>query len=182
MKSTPADANPPTLYRQLLGAQFDTLAPGLQALHARHGRHRYHGKVEVDRGRGLLAWLCAAATGLPRAGRGPIKVEIVAGAGCERWTRVFAARAMRSRLWARDGLLCERLGLVTFGFRLQVVDGAITWQVERVRALGVPLPTRWFARIRAREYVSHGRYHFDVAAAVPLAGLLVHYHGWLDEA
>ncbi|MGH8077857.1 MAG: DUF4166 domain-containing protein, partial [Lysobacter sp.] len=77
---------PPSLYRRLLGAEFDTLAPSLQALHARDGRHRYHGKVEVERSTGLLSRLCAWATKLPRAGRGPITVEILAAAGRERWT------------------------------------------------------------------------------------------------
>lgn len=180
VKPIPAEASSPTLYRQLLGAQFDTLAPSLQALHARGGRHRYHGKVEVERGSGVLSRLCATATRLPGAGRGPVKVEIVAEAGQERWTRVFAQHAMRSRLWARDGVLCERLGLATFGFRLRIDEGAIVWRVERVRVLGVPLPARWFARVHAREYDRKGRYHFDVAAALPLAGLLVHYRGWLD--
>lgn len=183
MKATAVDVAPvPTMYRQLLGAPFDALAPSLRALHARNGRHRYHGKVEVDRGAGLLAWLCAVATRLPPAGRGPIKVEIVSDAGRERWTRVFSHRPMRSRLWARDGLLCERLGLATFGFRLHIEAGAIVWRVVRVRVLGVPLPARWFSRVQAREYDSKGRYHFDVTAALPLAGRLVHYRGWLDAA
>lgn len=180
-----AQGLPPSLYRQLLGAQFDTLSPCLQALHARVGRHRYHGKVEVERGKGLLSRLCAWATRLPRAGKGPIKVEIQATADCERWTRVFAGRAMRSRLWASDGLLCERLGLVTFGFHLSTAASshagpAILWRVARVRALGVPLPVRWFKQVHAREYESKGRYHFDIAAALPVAGLLVRYAGRLE--
>lgn len=173
------------MYRLLLGGQYDQLPPTLQRLHSHPGRRIYRGKAEVERGRGLLSRLCAWATRLPRAGHGPVKVEIVAGDGREQWTRVFAARAMRSRLWAGDGLLCERLGLVTFGFRLRVEDlpgqgPAIIWRVVRVRALGLPLPARWFDRVHAREYERDGRYRFDVAAVLPLAGLLVHYRGWLD--
>lgn len=186
MPARRVEARPsPSLYRQLLGAQFDTLAPSLQALHARDGRHRYHGKVEVERGSGLLSKLCAWATRLPHAGRGPISVEILADAGRERWTRVFAGRAMRSRLWARDGLLCERLGVATFAFRLRVepsphAGGTIVWRVARVRVLGAPLPVAWFTGVHAHEYEGKGRYHFDVVAGLPLAGLLVHYRGWLD--
>ncbi len=175
----------PSLYRLLLGAQFDRLPPTMQRLHSRPGRHLYRGKVEVKRGHGWLSRLCAWATRLPRAGHGPITVEIVAGDGREQWTRIFAGHAMRSPLWAHDGLLCERLGLVTFGFRLSVEDvpshgEEIVWQVVRVRAMGLPLPPRWFEGVRAREYERDGRYRFDVAAALPLAGLLVHYRGWLD--
>lgn len=175
----------PSLYQQLLGPQFASLASSVQTLHAREGRHRYHGKVEVERGTGLLSRLCASTTRLPHAGRGPITVEILAKEGRERWTRVFAARAMRSRLWAHDGLLCERLGPATFGFRLSVETlphggTALLWRVARVRIVGVPLPAAWFSGVQAREYEGKGRYHFDVVAALPLAGLLVHYKGWLD--
>lgn len=179
------DRSPSPLFRQLLGPAFERLPPTVRALHVREGRQRYHGKVEVDRGIGLLSRVCAWATKLPRAGRGPITVEILADGGRERWTRVVAGRAMRSRLWARDGLLCERLGLVTFAFRLKAetqphAGVAILWRVARVRVAGVPLPASWFTGVRAREYEGKGRYHFEVAAALPLAGLLVHYKGWLD--
>ncbi|HEY0660328.1 MAG TPA: DUF4166 domain-containing protein [Lysobacter sp.] len=170
-----------SLYRQLLGSRFDALPPRVQALHDHEGRRRYRGKVEVDRGAGLLSRLCAWATRLPRSGHGQIRVEIAATAAGERWSRAFAGHVMRSRLWARDGLLCERLGLVTFGFRLDVEDGAIAWRLERVRALGLPLPAAWFDRVRAREFERDGRYRFDVTAALPWIGLLVHYRGWLHD-
>lgn len=175
---------PQPLYRQLLAARFDALPATVRALHERGGAHRYHGKVEVERGRGLLSRLCAWSTRLPRAGKGAIRVDIHGSHDRERWSRHFAGRAMRSRLWVRDGLLCERLGLVTFAFRLDVellaTGRAIVWRVARVRALGVPLPLRWFDGVTAREYERDGRYRFDVAARLPWVGLLVHYRGWLD--
>lgn len=185
MPDSRAAARPPSLYQILLGPRFDTLPPGLQAVHAREGRHRYHGKVEVERGTGLLSRLCAWATQLPRAGRGPITVEILTEPRGERWSRVFAGRAMRSRLWAHDGLLCEQLGLMRRGFRISVeasahAGPAIHWRLARVRMLGVPLPVGWFSGVHAREYESKGRYHFDVVATLPVAGPLVHYKGWLD--
>jgi hypothetical protein len=46
--------------------------------------------------------------------------------------------------------------------------------------LGVlPLPESWFSRVSAREWAEGDRYHFDVQAALPVAGPLVHYRGWL---
>lgn len=170
----------PSLYRQLLGARFEAQPPTAQRLHSRAGRQHYRGEVDVLRGSGLLSRLCGWTTRLPSSGRGPIGVEIVAADGREQWTRKIAGHAMRSHLWARDGLLCERLGLVTFGFRLEVVDSAVEWRVQRVRSLGVPLPVKWFARVWAREFEEDGRYRFEVVAALPMAGLLVDYRGWLD--
>ena len=174
--------NPPSarlLFPSLLGAAFETLPLHVRALHLHAGTQRLSGEVEVERGRGWLSRLCAWATRLPPAGSGPVVVDIVARPGLEQWTRRIAGHAMPSRLWAHEGLLCERLGLVTFAFRLQVEDDAIVWRVARVRVFGLTLPARWFRDVGARESQQADRYRFDVAAALPLAGLLVRYRGWL---
>ncbi|MDI1254319.1 DUF4166 domain-containing protein [Thermomonas sp.] len=170
------------LFRQLLGIEaFEALPIPVQRLHLQVGSHTYRGEVEVVRGRSLLSRLCAWATRLPSAGTGPITVEIMSGAQRERWTRHVGRHAMASRLWAGEGLLCERLGLVTFGFHLETHEGGIEWMVRQVRVLGMlPLPASWFSQVAAREWAEGERYHFDVQAALPLAGLLVHYHGWLS--
>lgn len=168
------------LFRDLLGsAAFDALPAPIRRLHLRKGNAVYRGEVEVQRGRGLLARVCAFATRLPPAGTGPIAVEIVAGDGRERWTRNVGGHAMRSRLHGEGGLLHERLGLVDFAFRLHSAGDDIAWTVQRVRVFGLPLPARWFAAVHARESAQGGRYRFDVVAALPLAGPLVHYRGWL---
>ena len=170
------------LFVNVLGdAAFSTLPPRVQALHRATGTRIYRGEADVQRGAGLLARLCGWATAQPPAAqRVPLQVEIVANAAAERWTRDFAGHPMRSTMWACDGLLCERLGLVTFGFNLTVEDSAVIWRVRHVRALGLPLPVSWFDGVRARESEEAGRYHFDVEASLPLAGMLVHYRGWLD--
>lgn len=169
------------LFRRLLGAEaFDALPMPVQRLHLHTGNRTYHGEVEVIRGRGLLSRLCGWATRLPPAGTGPIAVEIVSDAGREQWTRHVGKHAMASRLWAANGLLCERLGLVTFGFGLERRQANIAWTVHSVRVLGMlPLPASWFAEVGAREWAQGDRYHFEVRAALPLAGSLVHYRGWL---
>lgn len=168
------------LFRRVLGDAVDSLPPTVRTLHSRDGLHRYRGEVEVRRGDHPLARLMAWATRLPPAGKGGIEVEIDAGGEGERWTRHISGHAMRSRLWAQEGMLCEQLGLVRFGFALAVEEGVLAWRVASVRTLGLPLPARWFHAVHAREYETQGRYGFDVAAAMPVAGLLVHYRGWLQ--
>lgn len=174
--------SPASLFATLLGADtFDALPSPLRRLHLRSGTTRWRGEVEVSRGRSLLSRFCAWATRLPPAGTGPIEVEIVADAGREQWTRHVAGHAMRSRLQAREGLLDERLGLVDFRFRLTSVDRDIVWTVDGVRVFGLlPLPASWFSQVRARESAEGERYRFEVTAALPLAGPLVHYRGWLE--
>lgn len=173
------EAPPRGLYPQLLGPLFATLSPAVQALHAGSGVRRYHGEAEAVRGRGALATLCAWAARLPPTSRGTIDVEIDTSDGGETWTRRFGVHAMRSRLWAQAGLLREHLGLLRFGFRLGVDGGAVTWRVERVDALGIRLPTRWFGGVHARESEVDGRYRFEVSAALPVVGLVVAHRGWL---
>jgi hypothetical protein len=171
-----------TLFAGILGdATFSTLPARVQALHRATGTRTYRGEADVQRGTGLLSRLCGWATAQPPAAtRVPLQVEIASTANGERWTRDFAGHPMRSTMWAADGLLCERLGLVTFGFNLTVENNALVWHVRRVRALGVPLPARWFNGVKATESEVAGRYHFDVEASLPIAGILVHYRGWLE--
>ena len=166
----------------LLGGDFATLPDVVRRLHA-GGRRRYAGRATVDRGSNALGDLMGWIAGLPPAAAdAPIVVEMEPGDGAEQWTRRFGAHAMTSRLRAgADGLLHERLGTVTFRFRLAADGGGIAWRVAGVRALGLPLPARWFSGVSAREGIdAQGRYTFDVVAAVPLAGRVVHYRGWLD--
>jgi len=180
-----ASVPPAALFARVLGPDFDSLPPTVRRLHEAPGAARWKGEVVVERGRHPLARLFAWATHLPPHGTGPAVVEIEARDGRERWVRRIGGGAMPSRLWAgtgvTDGLLCERLGAVLFGFVLGVEDGSIVWRVARVRVFGwLPLPARWFAGVVARESERDGRYRFDVRAALPVAGLLVHYRGWLD--
>lgn len=168
-----------TLYRGLLGAAFDALPATAQRLHSREGGAHYEGEVDVRRGHGWLSRLCALATGLPPAGRGPIRVDIEARRGRETWTRHVAGHSMRSRLRAHDGCLREHLGAVVFDFDLRPDGAQLHWRVARVRALGLPLPARLFRDVHAREFEEAGRYRFDVHARLPGIGLLVHYAGWL---
>ena len=187
---SPRTAVPDALFPALLGEAFDALPAPVRRLHRRDGAARYAGEVQVDRGRHPVSRCCAWATRLPPAGAGPLQVDIVAADGREAWTRHVGGRAMPSRLWAGRGalagLLRERLGLVVFGFALTVEPGLhgarIVWRVRRLRVFGLlPLPAGWFADVEAVESVDAlGRYHFDVRAALPLAGLLVHYRGWLE--
>lgn len=175
----------PTLYQTLLGAAFFRLPDTLRALHGVHGAARYSGEVTVVRGSSLLSRLCARMAGLPRAmADAPVTVEFASGPRGEIWARTFGApprvSRMRSKLWHRDGQLRERLGPLQFRFVLHTWDGTIFWNVVGVRLLGIlPLPAALFRDVRCNERQVDGRYAFEVDAAMPLVGRIVHYRGWL---
>ncbi|MEO8671023.1 MAG: peptidoglycan editing factor PgeF [Tahibacter sp.] len=167
------------LFPGLLGAAFDTLPASVRRLHMSQGLRTYRGSARVDRGSHWLSRWCAWLTGLPPAQEGPIEAVLDTTRQREVWTRCFGAHRMRSTLVRAGTLLSERLGLVTFGFGLSVQDGTLHWRVNTVTALGVPLPVQWFKHVQAREYERDGCYCFEVRAALPWIGLLVHYRGSL---
>ena len=172
----------PTVFQQVLRAPFFNLPESVRALHSLRTRGTYAGRVRIERGGHVLARLCAAVAGLPPAmADAPLRVEFIPDAKGETWRRDFGGHPMASRLKCRDGLLCERLGPVQFRFQLHIADGAIYWNVAGVRLLGLlPLPVALFGRVQCREREHEGRYEFRVEAALPLAGPLVRYEGWLE--
>lgn len=172
----------PTLFQQALGAAFFWTAPCVRRLHSVRGQARYRGLCDIECGTSPLARLCARAAGLPAAGAAvPTTVTFDAGQKGETWRRDFAGKPMVSRLEYRDGLLCERLGPMQFRFFLHAgEDGSLWWQVAGVRLFGLlPVPVKLFDGVRCREREQDGRYEFLVEAALPLAGLIVRYEGWL---
>jgi hypothetical protein len=167
------------LFPTLLGDRFAALAPPVRWLHEATGR-RYFGHASVEHGAGTLGRLAATLASLPPASASTelvVDIETLGDAEC--WTRHFGVHTMRSTLRRDGALLCEHLGPAHFHFELVVRDGALHWIVHRVAVFGIPLPARWFAGVAAREFAEDGAYRFDVAAALPLAGLLVRYRGTL---
>lgn len=170
------------LFLRVMGqAAFAQLPAPVQALHANPDTPRWRGQGVVTRGSHPIARLMAWATRLPPGGAVPVTVTFAREDGREHWRREFGSHVMASTLWQEDALLCERLGLVTFGFALREQQGVLDWEIRRVRAAGIALPARWFAGARARESSdAQGRYTFSVDVVLPWIGLLVRYQGWLS--
>jgi hypothetical protein len=171
-----------SLFHRALGDAFSSLPLALQTIHDDSARKVWSGRCDIEQGRGLLIRLMGAIASLPPTGRDvPVSVEIAANAVSETWTRNFGGHVMRSTLKLHNGLLSERLGPVALRFELCNEQGAIEWRLRAVRYLGLPLPTRFFAGICARETLADNRYTFYVHVSLPLLGLLIRYQGWLAE-
>ena len=174
----------PTLFQALLGTSFYSLPPVVRTLHAVRGSGRYVGRATVVRGHNALSRLCGRVAGLPPEMQdAPLAVLFQSNDRGETWQRDFNGHAMQSRRHlCGPRLLGERLGPLRFRFSLHVYDEALHWRVQRVRVLGLPLPAGWFDGVHCREYEHDGRYAFQVEAALPLAGMLIRYEGWLEPA
>jgi len=171
-----------SLFERLLGDDLMTLPSTLRRIHDGSATKVWSGRCEVERGKSWLAALMANILSLPSSGTDvSISVAITASADREVWARNFDGHLMRSTLIAENSYLSEQLGPVRLIFALHVVDNEIQWQLQGVRYLGIPLPTRLFASTHARECIEDGRYTFDVHVSLPVVGLLVRYRGWLVE-
>jgi len=169
------------LFKRLLGLRFADLPRPVRLLHGGHGPTTARGACDVVRGSGRLSRIFAAILHLPGAGENlPFRFEFAPERGGERWVRWFGGARMTSHLEDGDGVLRERLGPARLEFRLVPSPGGIEWHLERITILGLPMPGTWCDGVSARASAEGDRYHFDVRAALPFIGLLVHYRGWLD--
>ena len=170
------------LFQQLLGESFAELPTPLRIVHDGQSK-TLHGRCDVERGTGRLSRLFAWATSLPPQGKDqPIEFIITSTHGRETWTRKFGRSSMRSSLSVQCATLVEWLGPMRFKFNLSLdhANECVHWRLAGVAVMGLPLPLRWFQHVTACESASGSKYCFDVSAALPLAGLLVRYRGWLD--
>jgi len=172
------------LYRAILGSAWDALPEALKAIHGSIAHLEVRGIARVDRGRGWMSAIVAAAFGFPRQSDAvPLSVSFERRADGERWRRTFGARSFSSfqtRGKGRSaGLVSERFGPFAFDMALVVDGDKLRFVVRRWSLLGVPLPARLAPTGDSYESAQDGRFQFHVEIAHPLTGLLVRYSGWL---
>jgi hypothetical protein len=129
----------------------------------------------------LLARLVAALMRFPPAGTWPLRVAFVEQDGVETWTRDFGGHRFASALSAaKGGLIEERFGPLRFAFDLPAGPHGLEMRLKRWSAFRLPIPRFLAPRIAAHEWQDEqGRFRFDVSVALPLAGEVVAYSGWL---
>jgi len=187
-QDSPVDACAP-LYRRLLGDAWNALPQPLRAMHDLTGALNAAGLAEVERGTSWLARLIARVIGFPQPGRDiPLTVSFhvlaqADGHEREHWKRAFAGQAFASTQEEGRGrferLLCERFGPCNFAMALVCEDDRMRLVLRHWTLLGVPMPLALAPLIDAYESAEGGCFHFHVAIAHPLSGLIVRYRGWL---
>jgi hypothetical protein len=170
----------PSIYAQLLGPSWSTLAPPVQRIHA--GGVVARGVFAVRRGAGLLARIIGAVLGLPPAGDAtPITLEVEQRSDVERWCRRFGERLLVTSQWADRGLLVENMGLFQCWFRLRAESGALVFEQVRAtigfRRFALPLPRFLSPRVIGRADPGGAEAQVDVRIHAPIVGLLVSYEG-----
>lgn len=114
----------------------------------------------------------------------PVTARFTAQGSCEVWDRRFGdismhtVHAVGSGGW--QGLLVERVGRLTFGFRVTADARGLYRELPAGEIRGMPIPRFAAPTIHGTESVQNGRFHFDVTMDLPLIGRVVHYAGWLE--
>jgi hypothetical protein len=172
-------AQAPPLYARVMGKRYTALPEKVRAMHDVLRDDGASGRAIVKRGRNPLARLVARLAGFPAEGEHEVHVDFAEKDGREVWTRDFSGKRFSSRLYERGGLLVEQFGAIAFGFDLPSDEAGLSMVLRRWWLGPLPLPLILAPRAPAREYERDGRFHFDVAIALPLIGPVVHYRGWL---
>ncbi len=177
----------PSPFQALLGDDFAVLPEPVRRLHSLARDAVTEGRAEITSPRGFLPWLICRVSGLPALGRDvPVTVAFhVDGKGGEFWRRRFAGRRYQSGFSAgtgrHAGLLCERFFPYVFFHRLTPSAAGLRWDLVRCRLLFLPLP-RWLMPIAiCFERGDGDKFTFDIDAAFPIVGPVVHYRGWLAQ-
>jgi hypothetical protein len=177
------------LYPRLLGNSWQSLDDAVQRLHALGKSVHAVGVFRVRRGTNLLARTLATLARLPSAGEAiDIRLLVTAAGDSEKWQRSFAGRPLVSLQSERThGVLAERMGPVEMRFRLQVVEGALSYRTTSAAlclgSLSVPVP-RWFSpsvRALERPVGEEGQIDVGVEVHLPLLGCLIAYDGTLTH-
>jgi hypothetical protein len=170
-----------SLYRRLLGLQFDVLPPVLQRFHDQPGGGKAHGQFDVERNRGRIANILASLLKLPKAGRSvPISLEVITEGDRERWIRSFAGQIVETVQWASNNYLMESFGHTSFSSKL-VVDGSrLCYQFHCAWYRGIRLPLFLSPCIKGVVEAGETGWIVDVRIAAPVLGWLVHYRGWIE--
>ena len=177
------ETRPEPLYRRIMGDNFERLPPAVRAAHQVAGELVLRGEARIARGSSPLARLAGRLLRFPSAADAvPVSVWMEECGGAEIWRRDFGGHRLATRMSRRGRLLVERFGLLRFGMELKLEPDGLSMPIRRWWIGPMPMPMALAPRGLGREREIEGRFHFDVPIALPLAGPLIHYRGWLEPA
>jgi hypothetical protein len=172
---------PETLYRRVLGDQFDKLPPVLKRFHGSPEGGRAHGNFRVTRGPGWLRNALANLLGFPRAGAAvPVRLEVAPEGTSERWYRHFPDRKLSSLQWANGPWLEESFGMGAYRWELLIEGKRLTHEFRQARVAGIPVPRALAPFVNGWVDADDSGWTVVVHIFFPLLGEIVGYEGRVE--
>ncbi|MBS0528297.1 MAG: DUF4166 domain-containing protein, partial [Proteobacteria bacterium] len=145
---------PPSLFRRLLGPDYEILPEAVRKAHDVQGVLVLEGKADAAGPDHVLGRLIARLFRLPKPGLDmPIRVEMRdEGDGSETWTRFYPDVTMRSNLRDADAAtrqIDECFGPLSVRLQWNATAQGLSLHTLRARLLGCPLPNILRPRTRA---------------------------------
>lgn len=135
-----------SLYRQILGRDWDRLPGSIRVLHEKSEGHAiFRGRAVVERGGSVWARLVASVLGFPGASPDvPVEIHFACRNGREVWTRRFGAKVLRSAQHRierpNEQWLAEEFGPFRILCALEPTENRLYLSVRAWSFLGLPLP------------------------------------------
>lgn len=173
----------PVLFENVLGESFQALPDVLKDGHNVFNFKTLSGKVDVVRGKNLIAILIAKLFGFPPTqSDATIKVSMDRQGEQEVWIRHINETAFKSTFTqvVTAGEVYEKFGPVKFKVNLRLDQDRLHYDLVSARVLGVPLPKFFLPKSNTHERVESGKFVFDVDVHLPIFGRLIRYTGQLS--
>jgi len=173
---------PMSLYRRVMGEEFDRLPPILRQFHGSLTGGSVSGSVRVFRGGGVIGRRFGGLAGWPESGESvPIRLEVRVEGGKERWVRWFGDDdRTETRQWDDDGLLVEEA--FPFRFRFQLITDGTSLELRQhdVKLLALlPFPDFVSPQYHARMTAGDNGWDVRVSVRAPLIGRVLEYTGFV---
>lgn len=169
-------------WHAIQAGQLDLPEPVL-AFHRGLGTKHYAGECEITRSRNWMLRLLLRMGKFPAEGQGvPVHLTLITRPANAEWVRNFGGQMTRSQMhWdAQRQVVTERFGPFSVDMRLTAENRVLLVRIAGLRVLGIPVPGWLRPHSATSEFVDDAdRFCFDVAAHLPIFGLLVRYRGWV---
>lgn len=172
-----------SLYRRLLGPDFDRLPLVLRTFHDSAGGGLGAGVFRVQRSTRRVARAAARALRLPPEGdQVLLTLRVTVDDGRELWERTFGTHQLRTMQWLEGGRLLERIGAATLAFDVTGDECGMRFRSVDFRCLGVAVPRGLAITVEAD--VRGFEAHWEVAVVVraPRVGVITSYEGRITPA
>lgn len=170
------------LYQQVLGDDFQRLAPVLRALHDKQGSS-VHGTLTVDWGRATWQRLLLRLTKMPpQCSSTECRVQISpATRGSERWVRNIGKSALISLMHTdRPSRIIEKVGLINVRLITWVdAAGRLQQRSDRIHLRGLGWPVPGLVITASEEAIDEQRFRCRVKVNFGRFSTLLSYEGVL---